>query len=162
MQELNYRLADSPKDVVLREKEAIEQIHLLERTLDGVTSAILNNTNISIALRRIKGIVSNLLPSINKWIYLTYAETSRTHGHAITRMSTRFSHATFVSPDFEVNEKGKIRVKSLPTFEPKERSIEPKEKTLGFFRTSVLPKIENENHKRLAEQYLLKLRPAKK
>jgi hypothetical protein len=107
-------------------------------------------------LRHVKGIVSNLLPSINKWIYLTYAETSKTHGYAITRMSTRFSHATFVSPDFEVNAKGEIRVESLPTFEPTKRSIEPKEKTLGFFRTFILPSIENENRKRLAKQYLLR------
>jgi hypothetical protein len=155
LQELNCRIASAPQNVVLREKEAIEQIHLLEGTIDA-TSTTLSNSNISIVLRHVKGIVSNLLPSINKWIYLTYAETNKPHGYAITRMSTRFSHATFISPDFQVNAKGEVSVVSFPTFEPAKRIIEPREKTLGFFRTSMLPKIESENYKRLAKKYLLK------
>jgi len=49
-------------------------------------------------------------------MFARYAETSKTHGYAITGMSTRFSHATFVSPGFEVNAKGEIPVESLLTF----------------------------------------------
>jgi hypothetical protein len=55
-----------------------------------------------------------------------------------------------------VNAKGEVSVVSFPTFEPAKRIIEPREKTLGFFRTSMLPKIESENYKRLAKKYLLK------
>jgi hypothetical protein len=157
LSQLNCPLAESPRDIVLREREAVKQIRLLEKTFDKAPSTTLAGDNISVVLRRVKGVVSNLLPSIKKWVYLTYAEMNKMHGYAVTRMSTRFSHATLVSPDFKVDSKGEVSVESLPTFEPKKRSIEPKEETLDFFRISVLPKIESEDYRRQAEQYILRL-----
>jgi hypothetical protein len=157
LQELLCPLADSSKDIVLRDKKAVEQILSLERALDNTPSTTLTEGNILVVLRHAKRIVSNLLPSINKWIYLTYAETSKRQGYVVTRMSTRFSHATLVSPDFRVNVSGDLTVESLPTLELRKKSVETKEKTLGFFKNSVLPKMECEDYKRLVTQYLLKL-----
>ncbi len=154
LRELNCRLANSNEDVVLGKKKAVEQIRLLERTLDNTASTVLTDSNLCIILRHVKGIVSNLLPAINKWIYLTYAETSKTHGGAVTRMSTRFTHATLVSPDFGVNEKGQINVESFPIPEPRGRVFKLKEESLDFFRTSILPKIQNQDYRHLIKQYL--------
>jgi hypothetical protein len=157
LQELLCPLADSSEEAVLRDKEAIEQILSLERALDNTSSATLTEDNILVVLRHAKRIVSNLLPSINKWIYLTYAETDKKHGYVVTRMSTRFSHATLVSPDFGLDVSGNLTVESLPTLELRRRGVEAREKTLGFFKNSVLPKIECEDYKRLVMQYLPKL-----
>jgi hypothetical protein len=158
VQELDYRLIDSSNEPVLREKRAVRQILSLGRALGNTSSTTLTEDNIIVMLRHTKRIISNLLPSINKWIYLTYAETNKRHGYVVKRMSTRFSHATLVSPDFGVSVSGNLTVESLPTLNLAKKNMEPKEKTLGFFKNSVLPKIECEDYKQLATQYLLKLK----
>jgi hypothetical protein len=150
LKELNQRLASTPDDVVLREKEAIGQIHLLEEALRFSPSGMDNA--LYTALRRIRGIVSNLLPSINKWIYLTYADTNKEHGEAITRMSARFSHSVLVLPDFEVKTNGRIKVQSFPIFESVQK-IKPRKKTLQFVEASVLPSMRNEDCRRLIKEY---------
>jgi hypothetical protein len=154
LQELLCPLADSSEKAVLRDKEAVEQILSLERALDNTSSTTLTEDNILVVLRHAKRIVSNLLPSINKWIYLTYAETNKRHCYVVTRMSTRFSHATLISPDFGIDVSGDLTVESLPALESRRRGVETREKTLGFFKSSVLPKIECEDYKRLVTQYL--------
>jgi hypothetical protein len=114
LKELNQPLAD--KDVILKEKEAIRQIRILEETLKNIGSIALDEFNTCIVLKHIKAIISNILPSINKWIYLTYAETSKEHGNEVTRMSTRFSFAVLLSPEFEINENGEIKGRTVPYF----------------------------------------------
>jgi hypothetical protein len=149
LKELNQPLAD--KDVVLKEKEAIRQIRILEETLKNIDSIALDEFNTCIVLKHVKAIISNILPSINKWIYLTYAETSKEHGNEVTRMSTRFSFAVLLSPEFKINKKGEIKVERFPIFEPIKR-IRPKEETSNFIKTCILPKIENEEYKQLISQ----------
>jgi len=105
-------------------------------------------------LKHVKAIISNILPSINKWIYLTYAETSKEHGRAVSRMSTRFSFAVLLSPEFEINEKGEIKVERFPIFEPI-KTDRPKEETSSFIKTCILPKIENEEYKQLISRSLI-------
>lgn len=153
LQELNHRLANTQKNVVFRKKEAIEQIHILENTIRKNVSITLDDHSICIVLRGIKRTIANILPQINKWIYLTYAETSKEHAHAVKRMSTRFSFAVIVSPDFEVNEKGEINVESFSIFEPSKKMIKPKEEVIGFLRNSILPNIKREDNKRLIRKY---------
>lgn len=150
LQELNKPLARTPKDVILREKEAIEQIHLLEKSFKS--SPTTRGDDIYIALRYIRRIVSNLLPSINKWIYLTYADISKKHGEAITRMSARFSRSVLVSPDFKVKTNGEIKAQGFPIFESAQK-IKPREETLQFIEASILQRIRNENYRQLIKKY---------
>jgi len=152
LKELNHPLADKEENVVLKKREAIRQIRMLEKTLKNIDSVSLDESNICIVLRHIKSIVSNTLPSITKWIYLTYADTSKKHGRAVTRMSTRFSFAVLVSPEFGINEKGEVKVEGFPIFEPVKKRLRPKEKASIFIKTHILPAIQNEDYKRLISQ----------
>jgi hypothetical protein len=151
LNELNQPLAD--QDVVFKDKEAIRQIRILEKTLKNMGSIALDEFNTCTVLKHVKAIISDILPSINKWIYLTYAKTSKEHGRAITRMSTRFSFAVLLSPEFKINENGEIKVERFPIFEPIMMS-RPKEETSSFINTCILPKIENGEYKKLISQSL--------
>jgi len=162
LQELKHRLADTQSDVVLRENEALRQFHLMEEALKCINSVTLDEKNICLVLERVKEIVSCILPRINKWVYLTFAETNKEHDQAVTRMSTRFTHAVLVSPDFEVNKKGEIRAEALPVFklimDGLSCMMNPKEEILDFVETSVLPKIRSEDCKELVGKFLCELR----
>lgn len=149
MKELSCPLADRGKDIALREKEAVKQIRVLEEYLRSSDSIVLDESNTCVVLRHLKAIVSDMLPSIKKWIYLTYAEASKEHARAVTRMSTRFSFPVLVCPDFAVEEKGEIRVERLHIPESFHEKDGPREETSVFIVTRILPEIENEEYKEL-------------
>lgn len=149
LKELDQPLAG--KDVAVKERKAIKQIRMLEKTIKNINSISLDEFNTCMVLKHVKTIISNIIPNINKWIYLTYAETNKKHNHAVTRMSTRFSFAVLLSPEFEIDKKGEIKIKRLPIFELS-NVIRPKEETSKFIKTYILPKIKNGEYKRLITQ----------
>lgn len=154
LRELNHPVAETRKKLILKEKKAIQEIRLLEKTVREMSKVSIERDT-PLIVRYTRRIISSLLSSIKKWIYTTYAETSKRHGWAIKRMSGRFSHGILLSPDFEVNRNGEIAVRTLPFYDPMEGTLKSRQETFDFLREHIVPRMKNQDYKQLIHRHCL-------